>query len=57
MPNILKQLDRDAYCSVPPLSTSTLRPPRISREVEARRPRAPLIKVKREVESSIKSAE
>ena len=41
----------------PPLSTSSLRPPRISRKAEARRIRAPLIKVKREVESSIESAE
>ena len=57
MPNILKQLDRDAYCSAPQLSTSSLRPPRISREVEARRPRAPLVEVKREVESSSESAE
>ena len=51
-----KQLQRDAYCSAPPLSTSSLRPPRISREQEARRPRVPLVVVKREVEkSSIKS--
>ena len=47
-----KQLERDAYCSAPPLSTSTLQPPRLSRDVEARRPRAPLITVKREIESS-----
>ena len=47
-----KQLERDAYCSAPPLFTMTLRPPRISREAEARRPRAPLIIVKREIESS-----
>ena len=57
MPNTLKQLDRDAYCSAPPLSTSTLRPPRISPKVEARCPRKPLIEVKREVGSSISSAE
>ena len=53
-----KQLHRDAYCSAPPLSTSTLRLPRISRAQEARRPREPLIVVKREVaESSIESVE
>ena len=47
-----KQLTRDAYCSAPPLSTTTLQPPRLSRDVEARRPRAPLTVVKREIESS-----
>ena len=47
-----KQLERDAYCPAPPLSTTTLRPPQISPEVEARRPPAPLILVKREIESS-----
>ena len=57
MPKNLKQLDRDAYCSAPPLSTSSLRPPRLSREAEARRPRAPIIEVKREITSSIESAE
>ena len=52
-----KQLQRDTYCSAPPLSTSiSLQPPRISCEQETRRPRAPLIEVKREIgESSIKS--
>ena len=57
MPKILKQLDREAYYSAPPLSTSNLRPPRILRDVEVRRPRAPLIEVKRELTSSIESAE
>ena len=57
MPKNLQQLDRDAYCSAPPLSTSSLRPPRLMRETEARRPRAPIFKVKREVTSSIESAE
>ena len=53
-----KQLERDAYCSAPPLSTSTLCPPRISRDAEARRPRAPLRPVKRETDSlEVKSAE
>ena len=47
-----KQLEWDAYCSAPPLKTLTLRPPRISRDAEARRPRAPLRPVKREVYSS-----
>ena len=56
MPKCLKQL-RDAYCSAPPLTTSTIRPPRLSRETEVRRPRAPLIEVKREVGSSIESVE
>ena len=57
MPQDLKQLDRDAYCSAPPLSTSTLRPPCLSREAEARHPRAPIVDVKREVGSSIESVE
>ena len=57
MPKFLKQLDRDAYCSAPTLFTSSLRPPRISHKAEARRPRAPLYEVKREIESSIESAE
>ena len=56
MPKYLRQL-RDAYCSAPPLPTSTLRPPRLSRDVEVRRPRAPIVEVKREVGSSIESAE
>ena len=57
MPKYLKQLERDAYCSALPLSTSSLHPPRISREAEARRPRVPLFEVKREIESSIELAE
>ena len=57
MPNRLKQLDRDAYCSAPPLSTSSLHPPRLSRETEARRPRAPIVETQREITSSIESAE
>ena len=57
MPNRLKQLDREFYCSAPPLSTSSLRLPRLSREVEARCPRAPIVEMKREVTSSIESAE
>ena len=53
-----KQLTRDTYCSAPPLSSVSLRPPQLSREQEARRPRAPLVLVKREVEeSSIESVE
>ena len=47
-----KQLERDAYCLAPPLSTTTLCPPQISRETEARHPRAPLVFVNREIESS-----
>ena len=42
MPKHLKQLDREAYCSAPPLPTSALRPPRLTREAEAVRPRAPI---------------
>ena len=42
MPKHLKQLDREAYCSAPPLSTSTLRPPRLTREAVAVQPRAPV---------------
>ena len=55
MPNSLKQLSRDAYCSAPPL-TPSIRPPRLTRESEVRRPRAPPIVVKREVTSSIELA-
>ena len=48
---------RDAYCSAPSIATS-FRPPRLSREEEAVRPRAPLRPVKREVrESEADSAE
>ena len=57
MPKNLQQLDRDTFCSAPPLSTSSLCPPRLTRETEARRPRAPIFEVKREVTSSIESAE
>ena len=57
MPKNIRQLDRDAYCSALPRSTSSLRPPRLTSEAEVRRPRAPIITVKREVTSSIKSAE
>ena len=57
MPENLRQLDRDAYCSALPLSTSSLRPPRLTRKSEVRRPRAPIFEVKREVTSSIESAE
>ena len=57
MPKDLRQLtNRDAYCSAPPLYTS-LRPPRLLRDVEVRRPRAPIVEVKKEVGSSIESAE
>ena len=59
MPNVLKKLvGRDAYCSAPLLLTTSLRPPRLSREMEARCPRAPLANTKREVTASfIESAE
>ena len=39
------------------MSTSSLRLPRLSREAEARRPRAPIVETKRGVTSSIESAE
>ena len=47
-------VDAGSYCSAPPLATSSrlLLPPRISRAQEARRPRAPLWEVKREVRES-----
>ena len=57
MPKVFKQLARDAYCSAPPLTTTPLCPPRLTRKIEARRPRTPLVKTKREVSSSIESAE
>ena len=41
----------DAYCSAPPIESS-IRPPRLSRDAEAVRPRAPLRPVKREVRES-----
>ena len=48
---------RDAYCSAPPLESS-FRPPCLSRETEAVRPRVPLRPVKREIrESEASSAE
>ena len=57
MPVHLKQLCREAYCSAPPIPTSSLHPPRLTRETELCRSRAPLqteLFVKREV-SSIES--
>ena len=60
MPVYLKQLSREAYCSAPPLPSYNIRPPRLTREFEARRPRAPLdapfLDIKAEV-SSIESVE
>ena len=41
MPKHLKQLSREAYCSAPPMPSS-LRPPRLTRETEASRPRTPI---------------
>ena len=38
---IIKQLNREAYCSAPPVMIY-LRPPCLTRNAEARRPRAPL---------------
>ena len=49
---------RDAYCSAPPLRTSSLRPPPLYRDEEVRRPCAPLRPVKQEVrESEVDSVE
>ena len=47
-------MDHGSYCSAPPLKTSShlLLPPRPSRAQEARRPRAPLREIKREVRES-----
>ena len=42
MPGYLKQLSREAYCSAPPLPSTSIRPPQLTRETEAGRPRAPL---------------
>ena len=42
MPIYLQQLSREAYCSALPLPLSTIRPPRLTREMEARRLRAPI---------------
>ena len=42
MPNTLQQICREAYCSSPPLTSTSLRPPRLTPETEAGRPRAPL---------------
>ena len=42
----------DAYCSAPPIKTTSLRPPRHSCDEEARLPRAPLRPIKREVRES-----
>ena len=59
MPKQLKQLDREAYCSAPPLSTSAVQPPRLTRKAEASRPRAPIhapVDCKAEI-SSLESVE
>ena len=61
MPDYLKQLSREAYCSAPPLPSTSFRPPRLTRETEAGPPRAPLRaptgeEVKAEI-SSIESVE
>ena len=60
MPVYLKQLSREAYCSALPLPSSNIRPPRLTRDIEARGPHAPLdasfLEVKAEV-SSIESVE
>ena len=54
-------MSREAYCSAPPLPSTAIRSPRLTRESEAARPRAPIRapfgeEVKAEV-SSIDSVE
>ena len=56
MPLSSRLVLRNSYCSAPPL-TSSLRPPRLSRAEEARRPLAPLREVKAEVFESEESVE
>ena len=58
MPANLKQLSREAYCSAPPLLSTSLRPPQLTRETEGR-PRAPLRAPigKQEVKAEISSIE
>ena len=60
MPVYLQQLSREAYCSAPPLPSTSIRPPRLTRDSEANRPceplRAPIGEVKAEI-SSIESVE
>ena len=58
MPVHLSKFSREAYCSAPPLPSSSIRPPRLTRESEPRRPRAPLWtpEVKAEI-SSIESVD
>ena len=60
MPVHLSKFSREAYCSAPPLpsSSSSIRPPRLTRESELRRPRVPLRtpEVKAEI-SSIESVD
>ena len=57
MPKLLiKQLDREAYGSAPPIQIS-LRPPRLTRNSEARRPRAPLQTPEFKVRAEISSIE
>ena len=54
MPKHLKQLSRGAYCSAPPVPSSFLCPPRLTRETEASRPHAPIdtrFKCKAEISS------
>ena len=57
MQRYLKQLSREAYCSAPPLPSSTIRPPRLTREREAGRPRAPLDAPFGELKAKISSIE
>ena len=59
MPKHLKQLRREAYCSAPPVPSSSLHLPRLTCKTEASRPRAPIVtrfECKAEI-SSIESVE
>ena len=57
MPVNFKQLSREAYCSAPPLPSSSIRPPRLTREKEVCRPRAPLDRPEFPVKAEVSSIE
>ena len=57
MPIYLRQLGREAYCSALPLPLSTIRPPRLTRETEARHPRAPIDAPFGELKAEVSSIE
>ena len=58
MPANLKQLSREAYCSAPPLPSTSLRPPQLTRETEAGRSCAPQrVPVGEEIKAKVSSIE